>query len=354
MTDPHRILILKTGALGDVLRTTSILSGLHERFPGCEVHWFTATGARSLVEHHPLVAQVWSGDPERSASKLRKFGRFDWVLSLDDERPMCELAAALDCDKVSGATVSATGECTYTADTAPWFEMGLLSKLGKAKADAMKRENELSHPEIYASMFGIEKGKPRVELPVEDLDFARDHLSELGVNNEQSLLGLNTGAGGRWRTKELPIDRVADLVMQVAAARSDAQFLLLGGPAEAARTAEIVDRVRSLPGGDAVKIFDAGSNHSLLRFAALIDACDALLTSDSMALHVGVARDIPLVAFFAPTSAAEIDLYGGGEKVVSTAPDYCSYARDADNSTITVERLLPAVLRQLDPAPAPK
>ena len=36
-----------------------------------------------------------------------------------------------------------------------------------------------------------------------------------------------------------------------------------------------------------------------------------------------------------------------GEKVASTSPDYCSYRPDADNSSITPERLVEAALRVL-------
>ena len=66
-----------------------------------------------------------------------------------------------------------------------------------------------------------------------------------------------------------------------------------------------------------------------------------------MALHMGVALERRIVCFFAPTSAAEIELYGQGEKVWSTAPDYCSYQPDADNSTITPARLADAAERVL-------
>ena len=83
-------------------------------------------------------------------------------------------------------------------------------------------------------------------------------------------------------------------------------------------------------------------------FAALIDRLDVLVTSDSLALHVATARRVPLVAFFAPTPADEIELYGRGVAVASTAPDYASYRSDADTSTLTVERLSEAVLTLLD------
>ncbi|HKX46765.1 MAG TPA: glycosyltransferase family 9 protein, partial [Planctomycetota bacterium] len=97
---------------------------------------------------------------------------------------------------------------------------------------------------------------------------------------------------------------------------------------------------------------DAGVDHALLDFAALVDRLALLVTSDSLALHVAVARRVPVLCFFAPTSAAEIELYGRGRKVLSTAPDYGSYRKDADVSTLTVERLLPPALELLDAAAA--
>ena len=99
--------------------------------------------------------------------------------------------------------------------------------------------------------------------------------------------------------------------------------------------------------GTDVRAVDAGPDNDLPTFSALVGLCDLLLTSDSLALHIGLAMDVPMVSFFAPTSAAEIELYGLGEKVISTSPDYCSYRPDADNSSITAERVGDAVLRVL-------
>jgi heptosyltransferase II len=62
---------------------------------------------------------------------------------------------------------------------------------------------------------------------------------------------------------------------------------------------------------------------------------------------VALARGVRTVAFFAPTPAAEIDLFGIGEKVVSTAPDAGSFRPDADTSSLTAERIAAAALRQL-------
>ena len=346
-----KIVLLKTGALGDVLRTTSILPGLHALAPDTSVTWITAYGAEDLVRMHPLVGAVESVDPsnEEQLKDLaqRWAGRFDRVLSFDDELPLCRLATELAAGKpgsISGAFLDDDGRATYTDDVAPWFEMGLLSKLGKEEADRLKLTNQLSHAAIYAGMLGIEPGEPELFLPPETIANAQAFIGEQELRGRGPLIGLNTGAGGRWESKRLPVHRVAEVALALhEKLGGDATFVLLGGAGEVERNAAI----RGAIDGH-VRLVDAGNDWSLLEFAGLIDQLDLLITSDSLALHVAVSRSTPLVAFFAPTSAAEIDLFGRGEKVASTAPDYCSYRSDADTSTLTTERLVAASMRVLD------
>ena len=349
------ILILKTAALGDVLRTTSILPGLAARYRDARVTWVTAPGAVDLVRTHPLVATVEAvdvGSPASVESMTRKLGNVRWTraISLDDERPLCQLASALDVEHLSGAYLDARGERTYTPDTAPWFDMGLISRFGKETADRLKIENRKSHPQIYAEMLGIPMGKPSLALPEGSRAFARAFAAKHALRSRGVVIGLNTGAGGRWVSKQLSVERTVELAETLhidLAGR--ATFVVMGGASEVERNRAIVAGLRQ--SSTRVAFADSGCENPLLEFAALVALCDLLVTSDSLALHMAIAQDVRAVAFFAPTSAAEIELYGHGEKVASTAPDYCSYKADADNSTITVARLRDAAMRQLS-APA--
>lgn len=339
-----RILVLKTGALGDVVRTTSILPGLARRHEDLELCWVTAPGARPLVEHHPTIDRVETVDPKDEeatralSERLGSGGVWDRVLSFDDERPMCELASLVPCRSLSGATLDGEGRRVYTDDVAPWFEMGLLSRQGKDAADRLKVANTRTHPELFASMLGIEQGRPGLYLTDGARAGARAFAKARGLDAARPVVGLNTGAGGRWRTKELPVDRTALVAGQVAAGlEGGCSFLVLGGPEESSRNQALM---RALAAHDPpLRAVDGGTNNGLLEFAALIELTDLLLSSDSMALHMGIAVERQIVCFFAPTSAAEIELYGQGEKVWSTSPDYCSYRPDADNSTLTAERI---------------
>lgn len=346
-----RILVIKTGALGDVIRTTSILPGLRKRYPDLELWWVTAHGARPLVEHHPAIDAVETVSPKdpheaRLLAERLSGRRWDRVLSFDDEEPLCELASRVPSDSLSGATLDAEGRRVYTDDVAPWFEMGLLARDGKEAADRRKKENTRTHPEIFASMLGIEPGRPGLYLTQEARARARYFAEAMELDRSRPLIGLNTGAGGRWRTKELPVERTIELARLLAEAlEGRCGFLVLGGPEEADRNRALLNGLRALD--SSVRAIDGGSDNELLEFAAKIELLDLLIASDSMALHMGVALQRQVVCFFAPTSAAEIELYGRGEKVWSTAPDYCSYRPDADNSSITAERVRAKALEVL-------
>jgi heptosyltransferase-2 len=347
------LLVIKTGALGDVLRTTSILPGLHRRHPHLRVTWLTARGALDLVRHHRLVARALGVEPSdpRDLERVRgELARTPWerVFSLDDEQELCALAAALGGDgsdgRLSGAYLGRDGVRRYTPDVAPWFDMGLLSVHGKAEADRKKLANRESHPALFARMLGIEPGEPELPLPAQARAFARAFAARTGLGTSRPVIGLNTGAGGRWESKKLPEERTVALARELARRTAGrATFLLCGGPEEGPRNERIG---RGLAAHD-LRWVDAGTGNALLDFAALLALCDLLITSDSLALHLACSQRVPVVAFFAPTPAAEIELYGRGEKVESLAPDYASFRPDADTSTLTVERLSAAALRVL-------
>ncbi|MCA9000354.1 MAG: glycosyltransferase family 9 protein, partial [Planctomycetes bacterium] len=247
-----RILIIKTGALGDVLRTTSILPGLAARFEDLSVTWLTAPGAKRLVERHPVVSRVLCLDPSKEAQVDRMQERlmdetFDWVLSLDDEAPLCRLASFLNTTRFSGAHVNGQFQCDYTDDVAPWFDMGLLSHHGKEAADRLKVLNEESHPAIFARMFGVAMGQPELDLTRGEMEGAREFFEAHGLQDGHPVIGLNTGAGGRWTSKTMILDEVVRCMESLHRALAGrVHFLILGGPAEAVRNQEILLKAQSL------------------------------------------------------------------------------------------------------------
>jgi len=346
MSDADSILIVKTGALGDVLRTTAILPGLFKRYPGAELTWVVAEDALPLVEGRRGVegCVLDLARPEGVIEALSG-RRFSLVASLDDEVACCRVAGAVEAERFVGARLNEDGEPVYTEDSSAWFDMSLISRFGRARADELKALNQRTHPELLASALGIEEGRPSLSIGDEEEASAEELWRDEGLASAGLVIGLNTGAGGRWPAKQLDVARTIETARAISeGVQGELAFLVLGGPEEEGRNLEILEGLR----GAGLRASPGGCSNTLKEFAALVKRCDLVITSDSLCLHVAVAREAPVVAFFAPTSAAEIELYGTGEKVTSTAPDYCSYRPDADNSTITPERLTAAALEVLE------
>ena len=72
---------------------------------------------------------------------------------LDDEIDTLEGVAAPTMEAIAGAFLKG-GRPTYTRDAAAWFDMGLLSRLGRHRSDKLKRLNQPSRPQILRRLIG--------------------------------------------------------------------------------------------------------------------------------------------------------------------------------------------------------
>ncbi len=322
-----RILILKLGALGDVVRTSYILPGLHQRFgPGTTVTWVTASSALPILRFNPYVSELLTIEQTGTPAGARDLGthEFDWVISLDDEIESCGIATQVKARRISGAFVT-SDEIHYTEDTRPWFDMGLISRFGKTKADQLKLENQKSHDAIFAEMLDLAIERPSFFNNPRSEALGRTMLRHL----PRKIVGLNLSAGKRWPSKSLRLEEAIGLIGHLK--EMGATCLLLGGIDDAA----YLESIASITGCPSI------NGLTLDEFAGVIRGLDLLVTSDTLALHLAIAQGVPNLSYYAPTSAVEINTFGTGSQIASLSPDYCSYRPDADNSTITAERLLP-------------
>jgi heptosyltransferase-1 len=85
---PHRILIVRLSALGDLVFCTSLLDGLRRAFPQAQISWLAQSGFAGILRNDPRIDQLISV-PKADLSSLpalwRLRGRlraqdFDWVI----------------------------------------------------------------------------------------------------------------------------------------------------------------------------------------------------------------------------------------------------------------------------------
>jgi len=291
--------------MGDVVRATALLHGLRRLHPGAVIDWLVDKESEGLLLHNPFVrtTYVWGNHPTE--------GTWDVVVNLEDDRDSAAYATAHG-RSIRGAFLK-DDALAYTESG--WFDMSLISNYGKERADELKRRNTKTYFEHMFELIGArwQQEKPIVVL-TEDERTAGKRLVRSLVG-EGAVVGVNPFAGTRWRHKSLPDDRTAVLLRLLASHGHTP--VLFGEPA----------RLAAVSVQTGVPTVDTSGSPRLL--AAAVAACTTLITSDSLALHLATAVGTPIVAFFGPTSHAEVELFGG-HKVVPDMKCLSCYLHDCD------------------------
>jgi heptosyltransferase-2 len=333
----QRILIVKLDAMGDVLRTTCLLPALADVHPEGAFTWITRPEALPLLTHNPYLAEAVPLGPETVVMLLTR--SFDRVINLDASKVSAGLAAVATSPRKDGFILDPAGNVTPTNESArAWLEMGLF--------DDLKKKNTRTYQSIMAEILGLNAARSRYVLELTDIEWeqAKAQVDDLGVDRGMPIVGLNTGAGERWPLKQWRLDGYCDLIRRLYE-ELGVQVLLLGGPAERYRH-EFLLRNALVP------VFDCGNENSLRRFAALVGQCHVLVSGDTLAMHLALALNRRVVVLFGPTSAAEIELYGLGEKIVPDMECLVCYKGKCDlvpncMDVISVEAVAHAVNCQL-------
>lgn len=310
-----RILIIKLAAAGDVLRTAAILAPLRREYPDSYVTWVTDTSALPLIALNPLIDRALPLTFE--SVLILTAQRFDIVVCLDKEERAAALAMRVNAERRLGFGLNNFGTVEPLNPGAEYdYELGLSNEMKFSS-------NRRTSPDIFCETAELEyEGDPyELTLPDSSIEYADRFLS--GLSPSTPLVGLNVGAGAVFARKAWTERGFADLSRFIAE-KLGGTALLLGGPGER----EAVARIADVSGGAALD----GGVHELLDFAAIVGRLDALVTGDTMALHIAVALGVPVVAIFGPTVEQEIELFGRGRKVVTPAECAPCYRRECSVS----------------------
>src|SRR3989344_844566 len=321
-----KILLIKLGALGDVLRTTSLLPAIKDKWKDSEVTLVTkqVQDIIQFLENVPGIFKTISSDSD-SIAQLEK-EKFDFVFNLDEDEEACSIASRMKCGELRGFYFK-DGRISYTKSAKEWFDMSALGKKeprirGMPHNDHLKKKNRKTYQQLMSEIIGV---NPRKCSPIYVLDegqraFATSFVKRYDIQTKDLIVGLNTGAGGRWPAKSLSIEKTRKLIEKLHSVLG-VKIILFGGKSEAERNKEILTK----SGG---KVIDAGCDNTLKEFAALTSLCHIFVTSDSLGMHIAISLKKKVVAFFGPTSASEIELFGLDTKIISKSSCYCCYKPD--------------------------
>lgn len=294
------ILIVKTGARGDVLRTTALLPGLKRRYPQSGIVWLTAPESRDLLLNNPIIHSIYSLDISDILPLLAR--EFDVLISLDKEEAPTAAASLIRAVRKFGFGRNERGRLVPFNPASEYaLRLGL--------DDELKfRRNHKTYQEIVYDMAELDyRGDGYVfRLEPCEKDKAERFFRALGPHAEHPRIGLNTGAGDMFPTKQWPEAHFLELIRILH--KSGSSVFLLGGERERDMNTRLERESRG-----AAK--DTGCGHSLREFAGFVNAMDAVVSSDTLGMHLAIALEKKVVALFGPTCPREIDLYGRGVRL---------------------------------------
>ena len=340
-----RILIVKLGAIGDVVHTLPAVAALRAHFPEAHLSWAVERGGASrLLDGTPVVDQLivlalkgwrqapfsrWAWREAWSALGELRQGRFD--LSIDFQ----------------GLLKSAS---------LPWLA-GIPRRIGFERGVLRERAASLFHTEeaptdpqdhIIRQYLGLVAhlgvaidgpyAFPIAIPPAEEA--VADRLSQ-SVGGQFAILN----PGGGWPTKLWSPEGFARLADRLWEERGLASLLTVG-PGEETLATEILAHTRT---GRLVQV-----DVNLKEFLALARRAQIFVGGDTGPMHLAAAAGTPIVAIFGPTSARRNGPFRTTDRIVERFDLACRtdcYRRRCSHTScmkIPVDPVWEAILNRLE------
>lgn len=321
-----RILIIKLGAIGDVIRTTPLLRKIRAEYPRAKVTWLTHTPA---ILPSGAIEEILKFD--LAAVLYLQNTSFDILYNLDKDKEACALHD----------TIQATEKFGYTLQNGVAFPSNQLAnhKYLTGIFDQVSLANQQSYvAEIFELCNWSFNGEEYI------FDNHQDKGFTWPFDHAQPLIGLNTGCGDRWTTRLWSDEKWLELIRLLQ--QENYTVVLLGGEAEDARN----KRLQLATGATYLGYF------KLEQFINLMYQLDVIVTQVTMAMHIAVALRKNLILLNNIFNPHEFELYGRGTIVQPDKACVCFYRGTCQLGASCMEDLPPlkvfqAVKDRLKPAP---
>lgn len=317
-----KVLIIKLGAVGDVIRTTPILSALKEKYPEAKVYWLTYTPSVVPKEVDTIVKFNAEG-----ATFLQAL-EFDYIVNLDKDKEACALMEILNGQVKKGYVLKDGVPYPADKDAEAKYMTGVFDDINKANT-----RNYLE--EIFEICGFSYKGEKYV------LSNFSQYAGDWDLEKAKPVIGLNTGCGGRWTSRLWPDENWIELSKRLI--KEGYQVVFLGGEQEDAKNRMFAEAT----GGRYFGYFQ------LEKFINLVDQCQLVVTGVTMAMHITLGLRKKIVLFNNIFNRHEFELFGLGEIIEPEKECQCFYSAVCTNpeyqcmNYITVDRVFNTVTKLL-------
>jgi len=331
-----KILILRIGAMGDVLHALPAVTALHKARPDWQIDWVVDPRWSALLVdgegHGPAVGRVHLADTKlwsKAANALptvRSIGKLRRELRGAQYDLVVDMQGTLRSAVVGGFARSKrfVGYADPREPLAARLYRTVLTRLGTHVVD--------QGAALLGDATGVELVPSTVELPRQE--WAEDWAEKEVVARPMCVLG----AGGGWGAKQWPAERFGKLGRELKAKGFD---VVVNVPR---KDDEVGSKVVEASGG-AVRMVVC----NVAGLIALMRRADLFIGGDSGPTHLAAALAVPLVGLYGPTNPKRNGPWGPGVKrVLRHESSVTSYKRveeiDRGLAQIEVSEVLEAAM----------
>jgi heptosyltransferase-2 len=321
-----RVLVIHLEALGAVLRSTSLLKAIRAKYPKAHVTWVTKAPAQALLENLIDVDRVL-GLGQEDLLQLEAL-RFDVALVIDKSLVAAGILRRTTVDQVFGFRANSAGAIVpANTEAGELWELGLSDH--KKFFVNQKSEQQLVHEALALGPYLRGEYQARLSfMEMAQVGHRRHRWSPTG----REIIGINTGCSGMLPAKKLSVEGHRKLIQGILA---DSRFrgmpiVLLGGPTDKERNNAIA---RGLP------VYESPLENGLRDGMVSVAACDLIFSGDSVGMHMAIALRKWTVAWFGPSCQQEVDLYGRGVKILTSAQCSPCWKRQCDKPLMCYDQV---------------
>ncbi|HOW87189.1 MAG TPA: lipopolysaccharide heptosyltransferase II [Candidatus Omnitrophota bacterium] len=284
----RKILVIKLGAMGDLILVVPSLRMLRERFPDASITLLVDRKLAPIVSACPYLNDMILVDRKKlsnlfyllkTARRVRREG-FDISVDLHNNKWTHLLAYLGGVIQRFGFSRGKWGFLLNRPDRT--FEVG---------------DSPIRHQFRVLSKAGVIKFDDALELwpKPADLEKAKEAITTLEPKEHTKIVGFVMGSSPNWPSKRWPADHFVNLAKRLLE-KYDARIVLIGSPQEA----DLAKPFYSFKSG---AVLDLTGKTALEELPAFFKQFHLVVTGDTAPLHVAAAMNIPTVALFGPTDA---------------------------------------------------
>lgn len=281
---PKRILIVRFGAIGDIVLTLAAVQALKNTWPDTHITYLTKAQFAAIVEPQPCIDAVMRLEPGESAGSLRRKIQEAQIDGIIDLHTQFRSRAIRFFNPIPTLGVK--------KPRGLWEASAV--RLGWAKHEPQVQIAE-AHHEIIDHVVGqpVQREKIQFHVSSAQIKAAQQRLKQAQFDFTKPTLGMSPGAN--WYTKRWPIENFVEIAKRAHA--SGLQILALGSHAEQELGQALSEKA------NAISLFD----FPIGELGPMIQQTSLYLANDSGPMHIARGLKIPTVAIFGSTSPAQFD-----------------------------------------------